>query len=297
MCLPRCLAMRAKHCLYVVVTALCVSISVVGYYRDGSVPVLELILGFSTPHRQLQASSPRRQVAGHLPPLHLLNRSQSLPHCKCPDDEGENESNRSLAFVSSRVEKVFPLEQLQRKISFSRYKGLSYLDHPALNRYYLCPARESAVEGFDSNASNHKQCKERTFLDRKSPIVALVSFPGSGNTWLRYLLEQATGVYTGSLYCDHSLKAMFPGEYLVSGSVLVVKTHHGDTRELPEDVQAATGKKFFDRAVVVVRDPYDALVSEANRRWNSKKAVNSHIGIADETSFISKPLRYKSSQV
>ena len=25
------------------------------------------------------------------------------------------------------------------------------------------------------------------------PYVALASFPGSGNTWLRYLLQQATG--------------------------------------------------------------------------------------------------------
>lgn len=25
------------------------------------------------------------------------------------------------------------------------------------------------------------------------PLIALVSFPGSGNTWLRYLLQQATG--------------------------------------------------------------------------------------------------------
>ena len=29
--------------------------------------------------------------------------------------------------------------------------------------------------------------------------VALVSFPGSGNTWVRGLLEQATGVCTGKI--------------------------------------------------------------------------------------------------
>ncbi len=31
-------------------------------------------------------------------------------------------------------------------------------------------------------------------------VVALASFPGSGNTWLRYLVQQATGVMTGSVY-------------------------------------------------------------------------------------------------
>lgn len=36
-------------------------------------------------------------------------------------------------------------------------------------------------------------CKELRFLDPPKSTVALVSFPGSGNTWLRYLLQQATG--------------------------------------------------------------------------------------------------------
>ena len=68
--------------------------------------------------------------------------------------------------------------------------------------------------------------------------------------------------------------------------MLVVKTHCSDSRELPEDIQEALGQRSFDRAVVLVRDPYDALVSEANRRWNSKKYMDSHVGLADENSFI-----------
>ena len=72
----------------------------------------------------------------------------------------------------------------------------------------------------------------------------------------------------------------------MGGNVLVVKTHRGDTRELPEDVQAALGKTSYDRAVVIVRDPYDALLSEANRRWNSKKTRDSHVGLANEMAFI-----------
>ncbi|KAK4293256.1 hypothetical protein Pmani_034036 [Petrolisthes manimaculis] len=35
--------------------------------------------------------------------------------------------------------------------------------------------------------------------------VRLVSFPGSGNTWLRYLVESATGVFTGAVYNDTRL--------------------------------------------------------------------------------------------
>lgn len=33
-----------------------------------------------------------------------------------------------------------------------------------------------------------------------APSVALASFEGSGNTWLRFLLEGMTGVFTGDIY-------------------------------------------------------------------------------------------------
>ena len=38
------------------------------------------------------------------------------------------------------------------------------------------------------------------FIDgRKRAAVGLVSFPGSGDTWLRQLLETATGICTGAI--------------------------------------------------------------------------------------------------
>ena len=38
------------------------------------------------------------------------------------------------------------------------------------------------------------------------PTVGLVSYPSSGNTWLRYLVEAVTGVFSGSMYHDIMLK-------------------------------------------------------------------------------------------
>ena len=35
--------------------------------------------------------------------------------------------------------------------------------------------------------------------------LALASYPGSGNTWIRWLIEAATGIYTGSVYKDAHL--------------------------------------------------------------------------------------------
>ena len=81
---------------------------------------------------------------------------------------------------------------------------------------------------FDSHNAYHLlqngTCRFMSQSDRAP--VALVSHPGSGNTWLRGLLETATGVCTGAVYCDFSLRAKgFTAEFIVSGAVLVVKTH------------------------------------------------------------------------
>lgn len=126
---------------------------------------------------------------------------------------------------------------------------------------------------------------------RRSP-VALVSFPGSGNTWIRGLLELATDICTGSIYCDRELRAKdFTGEGLYSGSTLVVKTHRYNIYF----GQRVHGQKpLFSSAVFLVRDPFDALVSERNREVSKMKNVSvfyqvngssSHIGVVDEDSF------------
>ncbi|XP_065574337.1 sialate:O-sulfotransferase 2-like isoform X2 [Artemia franciscana] len=60
------------------------------------------------------------------------------------------------------------------------------------------------------------------------PAVALASYPGSGNTWIRYLIEASTGVFTGSVYEDrHLYFSGFLGELAdwSSGETIVQKTH------------------------------------------------------------------------
>ena len=45
-------------------------------------------------------------------------------------------------------------------------------------------------------------------------VTLLASFPGSGNTWLRHLLQQGTRLLTGSDNCDRKLfKDGFPAEF------------------------------------------------------------------------------------
>ena len=102
--------------------------------------------------------------------------------------------------------------------------------------------------------------------DRSRRAVALASPEGSGNTWLRVLLEKATGVCTGFCCCDPELRVLgFPGERITSGSVLVVKTHI----VLPQWVGAKKALQWegsYGSAVFLVRNPARALIAEWNRR-------------------------------
>lgn len=163
-------------------------------------------------------------------------------------------------------------------------QGIQFLDNFALHDYHDCVASKQAL----LMVRNQTQCyKRRSFLNRTTPIVALVSFPGSGNSWVRHILEQSTGILTGSIYCDTTLKASFPGEFIVSANVLAVKTHHGDSTYLPSRVQEHMGQKTkFAKAILIVRDPYDALVSEANRQWSKVRLTQKHHGIAGQQDFI-----------
>ncbi|TRY68247.1 hypothetical protein TCAL_04080 [Tigriopus californicus] len=100
-------------------------------------------------------------------------------------------------------------------------------------------------------------CQPLRLKTDPGPMVALASFPGSGNTWLRYLIQQASGILTGSVYKDYALlKNGFPAENIVNGSVVVIKTHEFGQQSL----------QAFDKAILLVRDPFSALQAEFNRR-------------------------------
>ena len=95
------------------------------------------------------------------------------------------------------------------------------------------------------------------FLFSKRKGIALASFPRSGNTWLRFLIEEATGEKTGSIYTDRIMPRERNG--------IVIKTHKVDS-------------KNYKRAVLIVRHPFDAIESyfhwkidiagKTNIEWN-----------------------------
>ena len=114
--------------------------------------------------------------------------------------------------------------------------------------------------------SNSCHCHFLSTRDRR--IVALASLPGSGNTWVRGLLEMATRVCTGSICTDKTLKVRgFCGEGVKSGRVLVVKTHFSSLKWKGEYYKTVKAHQpLFDAAIFLIRSPFGAAVAEYNRR-------------------------------
>jgi len=138
-----------------------------------------------------------------------------------------------------------------------------------------------------------KLFRTRIAKEGSIPTRALASYPGSGNTWTRFLIESATGIFTGSIYGDTSLGHILLGELrnYSDGTTLTQKTHcrtlHDGIMEPNEDkrnrnalyevrrylplrereigalegYEGHTGWRFRGRGVVVVRNPFKCIVS------------------------------------
>ncbi|XP_027889706.1 sialate:O-sulfotransferase 2 [Xiphophorus couchianus] len=141
---------------------------------------------------------------------------------------------------------------------------------------YRCPGEEFESCGNDKffvvyqTQVQDNRCMDRHFLSaRTKQLVALASFPGAGNTWARHLIELATGLYTGSYYFDGSLyNKGFKGErdHWRSGRTICIKTHESGKKEI----------EAFDSSILMIRNPYKALMAEFNRKYGG------HVGFASQ---------------
>ena len=113
-------------------------------------------------------------------------------------------------------------------------------------------------------------------LDLKLPYVSLSSLQGSGNTWTRHLLHVYTGLATGSLYNDPALRES--GEFAVSkptlSNSLFIKQKTQSPyaprltykwHEFPGRNPSRWGKIKFSKTVMIIRNPFDAIVAQTVR--------------------------------
>eukprot|EP00095_Tigriopus_kingsejongensis_P004283 maker-scaffold2020_size22516-snap-gene-0.5 protein:Tk04283 transcript:maker-scaffold2020_size22516-snap-gene-0.5-mRNA-1 annotation:"wsc domain-containing protein 1" len=118
--------------------------------------------------------------------------------------------------------------------------------------------------------------------------VGLLSYPSSGNTWLRYLIEGSTGYFTGSMYNDIMLgsKGLY-GEMVPwdSGMTVAVKSH-GHTTGLgvlePRVNQLNFNhfEEFKFRGVLLIRNPFKAIIGHRHLD------AGGHTGFAAEDHFV-----------
>lgn len=146
----------------------------------------------------------------------------------------------------------------------------------------------SSADDLSTEKLTKEQCKakygERRYLplEQKKFPPMLYTFPGSGNTWCRLLIEYGTGIYSGSVYNDQTLLHSLPGEFTCNWQVSVIKIHPHThpfeglrTGVFNSDANKCKrgGVDKIRRAILLIRDPYDSIWSEFQRR-----ITQSHVG-------------------
>lgn len=145
--------------------------------------------------------------------------------------------------------------------------------------------------------------------ERGMPYL-LLSFPGSGNTWVRLLLEFATGYHSSTIYGgggpygrDTELREVFHAEDKCGLRTIIIKAHpedlvlspggadtpppgphkdpmqgHTRLRSLNKHVRRKCGRSlihYWDKVLLLTRDPYRAILSDYQRM-----VTTSHTGSA-----------------
>lgn len=176
-------------------------------------------------------------------------------------------------------------------------RGASVLKRADVDRYMsICGSRmykKFCSKTVDLHLVDRK-CQrqdEMRFLTQeeagKRGLFMLASYPGSGNTWSRLILEELTGIYTGSIFCDHliAFSGHF-GEGFAVRETIAVKAHSalGRIRESPRSV------------IYLVRNPFHSLLSSLSWKSTKSHTISNHKESLD-TQVVKKELEAWSNNV
>mmetsp|Transcript_36105 Transcript_36105/g.84337 ORF Transcript_36105/g.84337 Transcript_36105/m.84337 type:complete len:357 (-) Transcript_36105:222-1292(-) len=129
--------------------------------------------------------------------------------------------------------------------------------------------------GIAKTESSENTCEIVTPVFANRTSTALASYPGSGNTMTRVLIEALTGVWTGSTHGNplmlgkQSRSVGNPADDRLTENVVVVKTHQ------PGKVGYLRWKGAT-RVILIVRNPLDAIPSSCNAKWEIGSATVMH---------------------
>lgn len=189
----------------------------------------------------------------------------------------------AILFSLLREDRIFANEECshfstKRQEGFKSYSEIFKAKYPGYKLNYwqaVVPDSAKTVNFKDLfsllKSKDAQQLKEKEwmfdgefrFLDGEKfdQKIAFNTFPRSGNSMLRRLIEQLTGVTTGatvSLHTSTSLQCMgLKGEAIVDERVWVVKAHHPAL--MPGVLQFASNK-----VICCIRNPLDVIISFAS---------------------------------
>lgn len=122
--------------------------------------------------------------------------------------------------------------------------------------------------------------------DHDLPLTAMASPWRTGNTWIRHLLQMATGLGTSSLYCDMELSRKgFPFEcsHTQFRRSLIVKSHEPNiVRNKAINITSPS----FERAILIIRDPYNYIVANI---------YSGHLDTAKEEDYLREDSKWRKS--
>lgn len=172
----------------------------------------------------------------------------------------------------------------------------SYKSHQEFadqNHRLLSSSSSSSTTQANSKTDLNQKCipfRNKTLIDIEDMysrnITLLLSYPGSGNTWVRLLVESVTGILTGSVYTkDESLEQVFEGENRCGLRLSAIKGHPFSFDPCGEYLCLTNGPKDsiskckrgmipnFKKFIFVARSPIKSFIAEFQRFL-----TNSHNG-------------------
>jgi hypothetical protein len=146
-----------------------------------------------------------------------------------------------MQFTQSKLQ-ILPELQLKRVLKRKNY---------IMDTNRLCE-NLTDTDTIPSTARNCRSLYDIRFLNESEyrGIYLVYSYPGSGNTWVRLLMEELSGIFTGSSYHDSKiLDTGMLGEGQKLEHVIAVKYHH------------LYNEPLMDVIIAIVRNPFHALLS------------------------------------
>lgn len=213
--------------------------------------------------------------------------------------------NKSKSRSKNKSQEILALPSLKERerisgIHSSSQSSSSTLSSLSASIFNSLPSLSSLIssDGITRGSNElltRKECFSNYGLKRyldgeelQSPPL-LYTFPGSGNTWARLLLEHSTGIFTGSVYDDPRIVQSLPGEFVCDKTVSIIKAHphtHPFNTLYNGGFKADQNKchkgkiKNFKRVLLLIRNPFDSIWSEFQRRIMKGSHVK---GIPKET--------------